>query len=117
MQIYIEYFLIDNIIINLIVLYLVGFTTKVKLNKILMLLVSILGAIFSVIYSQLNLINIFDFIYKILIGIVMILSLKKYKSLPKVNGVNRIYELTRIFVEYVDGKVISARMESFHFFY
>lgn len=80
MQIYIEYFLIDNIIINLIVLYLVGFTLRVKLNKFLVLFVSLLGAIFSVVYGRLNLINVFDFIYKILIGVVMILCLKKFKS-------------------------------------
>jgi len=80
MEIYIEYFLIDNIIINLIVLYLVGFTSRVKLNKFLMLFVSLLGAIFSVVYSFLNLTRVFDFIYKILIGIVMILCLKKFKS-------------------------------------
>lgn len=110
MQIYIEYFLIDNIVINLIVLYLVGFTTKTKLNKLSSLLVAILGAVFSVVYSQLNLFGIFDFFYKTLIGVCMILCIKKFKSFKQF----LIFYILFITFTYVLGGVCYAILNLFN---
>lgn len=40
-------------------------------------------------------------------------NLKRYKTLPKVNGVARVFEIAKSFVEYVDGKVDGNNIQSF----
>lgn len=40
-------------------------------------------------------------------------DIRKYKMLPKINGNSRIFELTKSFVEYVDGKIDAENIEKF----
>lgn len=85
MEVYIEYVVLDNLIINYVLLRLVNFSLKLNAKKSLCVLSAVIGTIASVLFPFLNfniaLNNLILFILKLLLGLVMVLIIKKPKSL------------------------------------
>ncbi|MBQ2864656.1 MAG: sigma-E processing peptidase SpoIIGA [Clostridia bacterium] len=85
MEVYIEYVVLDNLIINYVLLRLVDFSLKLNAKKSLCVLSAVIGTIAAVLFPFLNfniaLNNFILFILKLLLGLVMVLIIKKPKSL------------------------------------
>lgn len=81
MSIYIEYVIIDNLVINFLILLCVKKTLKLKSKWYRILLSSILGTIFAVILPLINLPPLATFPFKILLGLLMVLTAAKYVKL------------------------------------
>lgn len=80
MEVYIEYVIIDNFIINYLILFFTAFTIGTKIKKINMFISTMFGVICSVIYPLFTLNALMVLPLKIAIGILMILMLKKYSN-------------------------------------
>lgn len=86
MTIYIDIIFIENLIINYIILYATGIITKTKLKNIRILIASLIGATYSIIYYILKLEIYSSFIIKIVLSAVMIsiaYNTKNFKTLGK----------------------------------
>ena len=85
MEVYIEYVVLDNLIINYVLLRLVNFSLKLNAKKSLCVLSAVIGTIAAVLFPFLNsniaLNNLILFILKLLLGLVTVLIIKKPKSL------------------------------------
>lgn len=80
MNVYIEYVLFENMIINFLILYLLNLTTKSKVKKINLIIACIIGAVFAVILPKLYLTNLSENVVKLIFGFILILILRKYKT-------------------------------------
>ena len=78
MEIYIEYVLIDNFVINTLILLCVKNTLKLRTNWLRILLSSGLGTIVAITLPLLCLSNWFVFPIKIVLGVCMVLILSRY---------------------------------------
>ena len=84
MQVYIEYAIIDNLIINYLLLKTATFSSKVKTKRVYLILSSILGTVVAIVIPLFNLNKVILFIVKIILAVTMVyisgvfLSLKKY---------------------------------------
>ena len=78
MEIYIEYVLIDNLVINYLILLLVKKTMKLKTNKLKMILSSLLGAVVAIILPLFDLPGLISVIVKIALGVIMLLTLTRF---------------------------------------
>ncbi len=83
MEIYIEYVILDNLIINSIILVLTLKTLKHKLNKLNIFFSSSLGTVFAIFMPFITLDNIYLFLIKILVGLIMVLIIKKHTYFKK----------------------------------
>ena len=86
MTVYIDIIFIENIVINYIILYATGIVSKSKINQKRMIISSLIGAVYSVIYYLLK-INIYsNMIVKLMLSIAMVyiaLETKNFKILIK----------------------------------
>lgn len=80
MELYIEYVLMDNIIMNYIILKLLDITLGVKIRKVNKALVCGFGAIFSIFLPYLYFSKIILLGYRILVSITLVLLIKKFKK-------------------------------------
>ena len=78
METYIEYAIIDNLVIDFLILSLVVKTNKLHVKKIIVFLIAVLGTIIAIISPFLS--GISQIIVKIACGILMPLLLQKYKT-------------------------------------
>lgn len=86
MTVYIDIIFIENIVINYIILYATGIVSKSKINPKRMIISSLIGAVYSVIYYILK-INIYsNMIVKLMLSIAMVyiaFETKNFKVLAK----------------------------------
>lgn len=78
MDIYIEYVLLDNLLIDWLILFLTSSLLKIKFKKLNMLLSIVIGTAFAVAMPLINLNSYLLFFLKLLVGIAMVLVLKKF---------------------------------------
>ena len=86
MTVYVDIIFIENLIINYIILYAVGIISKLKINQFRIIISSIIGALYSVIYYIANVGIYQNFILKIILSIVMVYiayETKNFKGLIK----------------------------------
>ena len=86
MTIYIDIIFIENLIINYIILYATGIISKTKIKNIRIIIASLIGATYSIIYYILKLEIYSSFILKIVLSAVMIsiaYNTKNFKTLGK----------------------------------
>lgn len=86
MTIYIDIIFIENLIINYIILYVTGVITKAKIKNKKLIISSIIGATYSIIYYILKLEIYSSFILKIILSAIMIYiayDTKSFKTLWK----------------------------------
>lgn len=80
MEVYIEYVLIDNMVINLILLFLTKTLLKLNVKKSNMLLSAFVGTLFAFVMPFLTLGSMMLFFLKICIAVIILSFLKRYKS-------------------------------------
>ena len=86
MTVYVDVIFLENIIINYIILYVTGIISKTNIKQLKILLGSIIGATYAIIYYILNLKIYSSFIIKIILSIIIIyvsFNPKKFKILFK----------------------------------
>lgn len=86
MTVYVDVIFLENIIINYIILYVTGIISKTNIKQLKILLGSIIGATYAIIYYILNLKIYSSFIIKIVLSIIIIyvsFNPKKFKILFK----------------------------------
>lgn len=80
MVIYIEYVILDNLIINSLLIYLTCLILKIKPKKINVFLSSTFGTVCAIFMPFVTFNNYIMFVLKICVAIIMLLILKKYRS-------------------------------------
>ena len=83
MQVYIEYVIIDNLIIDYLLISLSLRVANVKTNKLRLILSSLLGTIVAVIIPLLNIDNLYMFLIKIFLAVLMCYVAGSYISVKK----------------------------------
>ncbi len=78
MQVYIEYVITDNLIINCLIIYLVSLLLRIKFRKLNILLAAMIGTLFAVAMPFISLNTYILFPIKLIVGVVMITVLKKF---------------------------------------
>lgn len=81
MILYIEYVILDNMVVNYLLLSLIGITTKCKLNRFRKFLSSAIGTLFAIFLPYILKIKWLILIYKLLCSLLMVLFIKKYKTI------------------------------------
>ena len=80
MEIYIEYVLIDNTVINFLIILFTKKILKLDVKNRNILICSLLGAAFSFLIPYLSFYNILLFLFKLFVGVLLVSLLKKYHS-------------------------------------
>jgi len=78
MEIYIEYVIIDNLVINTLILLCTKATLKLKTNFLRIFLSSAIGTVFACVFPLFHLSQFALFPLKIALGVIMVLVLTKY---------------------------------------
>lgn len=81
MEVYIEFVILDNLIINYLLLNLVNKTLKLNAKKCLMFLSSCIGMIVAIFLPLLKINSVVLFIIKMFLGLVMVALIKKPKNI------------------------------------
>ena len=85
MEIYIEYLFVDNLVINSIIIYLTSKFANFKIKKKRIFFVGLFATLFSFVFPFVLNINIYLlFVLKLLAGLLITLTLKKYKKIQEV---------------------------------
>jgi len=80
MSIYVEYVIIDNFVVDLLILYLVARSLHLRSNKWRVIIGSVIGTIFALISPFLVLTDVLMVVVKIILGIIMVSILARYKG-------------------------------------
>lgn len=80
MSIYVEYVILDNFIVDLLILYLVARTMHLRSNKWRIIVASVIGTIFALISPFMVLNEILMIMSKLCLGVIMIYIIALYKS-------------------------------------
>lgn len=83
MVVYIEYVLIDNLVINFLLFLFTSNILKLNVKKTKMFYCSLLGAGFALIMPMLTFFGIVLFLFKIFVGVLLVSLLKKYNGLKE----------------------------------
>lgn len=83
MEIYIEYVIIDNLVINSLILFLVWKTLKLRSNWLRVLLGAIIGTAVACVLPLFNLSSIIELPIKMALGVLMILCLARFFEFKK----------------------------------
>lgn len=81
MEVYIEFVVLDNLIINYILLNLINITLKLNAKKSLMLISSLIGMVVAIFLPLITINGVLLFFIKIVLGLVMVAIIKKPKSI------------------------------------
>lgn len=81
MVLYIEYVILDNMVVNYLLLRLIGTTIKCKLQALRKILASAIGTLFAVFLPYILHIKWLILIYKFICALLMVLFIKKYKTI------------------------------------
>lgn len=79
MEVYIEYVILDNLIIDSILIYLTNLTMRTKINKYRLFTASVVGTIFAIFLPFLKINNIVLIFVKLLVGLFIVLIFSKLK--------------------------------------
>lgn len=79
MEVYIEYVILDNLIIDSILIYLTNLTMRTKINKYRLFTASVVGTIFAIFLPSLKINNIILIFVKLLAGLFIVLIFSKLK--------------------------------------
>ena len=85
MTVYLDVIFLENIVINYIILYVTGIISKSKIIQIKLILGSLIGAIYSIIYYLLNIKIYSNFILKIILSIAIIYVSFKSNNLKELS--------------------------------
>lgn len=80
MELYVEYIIIDNLVINMLILLCTKATMKLKAKFYRVFFSALLGTVFSVCSPLFHLHNVVLIFMKIILGVIMILILAPYKT-------------------------------------
>lgn len=80
MTLYIEYVILDNMVIDYMLLSLIELATKDKINRLRKVLASLIGTVFAIFLPYISKFQILCIVYKILCALIMTFALKKYKT-------------------------------------
>ena len=83
MIVYIEYAILDNLIIDAIILYLVAITLHTKFAKLNVILALLEGVSFAIVMPFVNVNTVMLTIIKLIYSLLMVYSLNKYKKLQQ----------------------------------
>jgi len=78
MTVYIEYVILDNLLIDLLIIYLTSSLLKIHFNKVNILLSALIGTAFAVVMPFISLNSYVLFFLKLSVGMTMVLVLKKF---------------------------------------
>lgn len=81
MELYIEYVLIDNLVVNFAIFSLMEISFGKFMSARRKILISLLGGVFSLVLPILYNENLLMFAYKVVVSIIMVLCIKKYKNI------------------------------------
>jgi len=80
MEVYIEYVILDNLIIDYLIVFFTQFLLSTRFKKINTLLSVVFGVVCAVVLPLFSIKTMYLFLIKILIGFLMVLMLKKYAN-------------------------------------
>lgn len=104
MEVYIEYVVIDNLIINCILLYLTALTLKIRTSKLRIFLSSLVGTVVAVLVPLFTLENGYLLVIKLVLLITMVLILGEFSTVKHFI----LSCLTLLFFTFLLGGVIIA---------
>ena len=78
MEVYIEYVILDNFIINTLIILLVNSTLHQKISKFKVILASCIGTIFAIFMPFISVSNIFLFVLKLMVGLIMVMCFARF---------------------------------------
>lgn len=84
MEVYIEYVIIDNLVIDYLIIYFTQMLIGVKFKRLNIVLAVVWGVVCAVILPLFSIKTIYLFLVKIFIGFVMVLILKKYANFREI---------------------------------
>lgn len=84
MEVYIEYVIIDNLIIDIIILLITAKLLRLKLKKSLIFISALLGCIFAVLMPLITINFYLLTLLKLVVGLMMIIIVKKYSSIKEI---------------------------------
>lgn len=79
-EFYIEYVLLDNILITYFILKLIDITTGICIKNLNKLIVCIMGSVFAIFLPFLSFNKFIIFIYRIFVSIILVLCIRKFKK-------------------------------------
>ncbi|MGN0960891.1 MAG: sigma-E processing peptidase SpoIIGA [Christensenellales bacterium] len=91
MELYIEYVILDNVVMNYIILKFIDITLGVKISVLNKCLVCILGTIFSIFLPYLYFNKFLLFGYRFLVSIILVMCIKKFKKIKNFLGIYSLF--------------------------
>lgn len=80
MEVYIEYVIIDNFVIDYLIVYFTSMILNCKIKKVNKLISVVFGVVCAVILPLISIKIIYLFFVKVLVGLIMVAMLKKYAN-------------------------------------
>lgn len=93
MDVYIEYVILDNMSMNWVIIRLIDLTTGISLKRANRWLVCILGTIFAIFLPYLYFNKLLLFLYKFVVSIILVLSMKRFDRFASFFKVHIIFIL------------------------
>lgn len=80
MEVYIEYVIFDNFVMNYLILFFTKFTVKSKIRKLNMIVSTLFGVVSAVLMPLITINFLLLIPIKLCVGVIMVLILKKYEN-------------------------------------
>ena len=80
MEIYIEYLIIDNVVIDLLIIWFTGYVVGIKFNKANVCASVMVGVMSTIVLPLISIKTYYLIFAKICVGILMVITLKKYAN-------------------------------------
>lgn len=113
MEVYIEYVLIDNIIINFLLLNIVSKICNLHAYKRNIIFSALIASMFSILTPLVTLNNILITLFKLIVGAIILLFLKRFKSIKKYLCVYFVF----LTITFLFGGLIIATLSIFNINY
>ena len=104
MTVYIEYVLIDNLVIDYLLLKTTHLVLKNDYSKIRLFLCALLGAVFALLFASVNTLLIIELLIKVLMGAILVMLSKRYKTIKGVT----LSVLTFLAITFIFGGAVYA---------
>jgi len=113
MEVYIEYVLIDNIIIKFLLLHIVSKICNLHAYKRNIIFSALIASMFSILTPLVTLNNILITLFKLMVGAIILLFLKRFKSIKKYLCVYFVF----LTITFLFGGLIIATLSIFNINY
>jgi len=113
MEVYIEYVLIDNIIINFLLLHIVSKICNLHAYKRNIIFSALIASMFSILTPLVTLNNILITLFKLMVAAIILLFLKRFKSIKKYLCVYFVF----LTITFLFGGLIIATLSIFNINY